>query len=171
MAWPSLPLAPRKLYLCFAGDCAGTGSSEARIKELEAALHDAELAKLGAYVLDLWRLTFCLCRVNMGLSSPPSPPLCSAPVAFYGPSTTPLVGRGIKSFLHEVDKLGSSSSVDLSTSHGKMGHTSQATRLGAGATSETVPLTQFLELLQRDSAVCRIAEMVFCFPCADCMAS
>jgi hypothetical protein len=75
LEWPSFLLAPRKLYLCFAGDCAGTGSSEARIKELEAALHDAELAKLGAYVLDLWRLTFCLCRVNMGLSSDSSSPL------------------------------------------------------------------------------------------------
>ncbi len=85
LAWPCFLLAPRKLFLCFAGDCAGTGPSEARVKELEAALHDAELgrrqaelAKLGAYVLDLWRLTFCLCRVNMGLSSPPpSPLLCT----------------------------------------------------------------------------------------------
>ena len=96
LAWPSFLLAPRKLFMCFAGDCAGTGPSEARVKELEAALHDAELgrrqaelgrrqaelgrrqeelAKLGAYVLDLWRLTFCLCRVNMGLSSDSSSPL------------------------------------------------------------------------------------------------
>ncbi len=96
LAWPCFLLAPRKLFMCFAGDCAGTGPSEARVKELEAALHDAELgrrqaelgrrqeelAKLGAYVLDLWRLTFCLCRENMGdmmgLSSPPpSPLLCT----------------------------------------------------------------------------------------------
>jgi len=77
-----LPPGTSKAFLCFAGDCAGTGPSEARVKELEAALHDAklgrrqeELAKLGAYVLDLWRLTFCLCREIMGLSSPPPPAL------------------------------------------------------------------------------------------------
>ena len=80
LAWPCFLLAPRKLFLCFPGDCAGAGPSDARIKQLEAALRDEalgrrqeKLAKLGAYVLDLRRLTFCLCTLSMGLSPHPLP--------------------------------------------------------------------------------------------------